>query len=781
MKFLFLSSLMLACAPLVVAQVQLPDLSATELQQRQHFAAYPEGQSLYQLVDELSAKLQQASDDWYQRGEAFMQPLPTIAAQPLPPEPAASNDTIVDSSQGLYFDSQNSVMSYFGQVRLRDPRVKLDCEHLFLQLEQRRVQEESSEFEEQVEESDKRDFSPSEQAQTETVMVKEEARVTEPMEMKAQRVFVDMQLKRLYATGDVVEIKHSRGEIRASGGNPILLVADKEGLIYVRGNHIEGFSIDEAGVKSQFSTEEAVLFVLDSDSLLLAKNNKIQTAKGDISCRGLLRVRMQADEAHQSKGERDFRLNRAYRGLSYVSACEEVLVSGRQEDGTHFELKGDLLSYDARLGEFIMTGQQCDLAFAEQAMQVKGDAMARLYTDGSMKLKGADIVGTYQRPARSHEGMLQGEFQTQGEIAMAAIDGKLYCPNGMSAKDEEIDFRCTRELVVAFEREPSLAKAPAPNEAAALPDLSFTRVKGISTIHARGDIHAKGLGEFDAYVQGEVLDANLMDGTAHLQAKAAEWAEFRYQTSLLKAYSEHQASEVKLLANGDVQIEGDEIEGNMPAKDGRASLAFETQKSLYLNNAESLLVMTHPVHMQSEQGIFHSQGGVTALLRRGESATKSQVGFARHDFNFIGLEWAESPRDTAFQSAQLSLQCDGLMRVYMDETASTGQDATLAGLKSAEAHDAVRFVAKDAQGQLYRATGDHLAIDGKLGTKVLSGSRVTLNSAKKHHEATGAGAQVFVDAKNNVSLKGERQTSIVTDVVEELGRNPQGKHKKEKP
>ncbi|MFI3242911.1 MAG: hypothetical protein R3Y56_01505 [Akkermansia sp.] len=780
MKFSLIFSLLIASSSMALASVNLPDVSAAEAQARQDFANYPPLDKARETVAQLAEQMQGIMGDWSQRGDAFIAPLPELTAQPLPPEPKPSNDTIVDSTKGLYFDAQQSMMSYFGQVRMRDPRLSLDCERLFIQLEKRRVKQESSEFEAEVEKTETRDFTPSEHAQTETVIAKEQ--VPEPMIMSAKQVLVDMQLKRLYATGDVVELKHSRGDIRAEGGEPIMLIDDKAGLIYVKGHHISGFSVDEKGEKNEFSSEGYVLFELDSDSILLARQNKIQTPKGDIACRGLLRVRMQPAEEQKPSSSKGFRLNRAYDGLSYVTALDDVVVSGTQADGTPFRMSGDLLSYDARIGEMIMTGEQCHLSSAEQNMQVQGDATARLYADGSMKLKGGDIFGSYQRPSRSGEGLLHGTYQTQGEILMTAADGQLRCPHGLVAKDEELDFACTREVVVSFEREPATEEAKPQQSVAVMPDFAFSRIKGIAHVAAAGDIQAKGMGEWDFYAQGDELEADLIEGTALVRAKAAQWAQFTYQGAQLKARSQDRGSEVQLLANGDIKMAGDVIEGYMPAREDKSSFAFETQNDLYLNNAESLLVMPHPVHMESDQGIFNSQGGLTASLRRAEKPASTGRGFARHDFGFTGVEWAQSPRDSSLQSPQLSLQCDGFMRLVMEEEgASQGQDATLAGLQSAEAHDAVRFIAKDAQGKLYRATGEHLSIDGHRGTKLLTGPRVTLSSGHKLHEASGAGAQVFVDAKNNVRLSGAQQTTVVTDVREEFGREAQQEQKKNKP
>lgn len=793
MKHSSIIPLLCLLSPLGVSAANLPDLDASQLSERVAFAHYLEGEVTRAKVAELSPQLQSIIKDWSGQRDAFIANLPTLQEQPLPPEPEPCDDTIVDSTEDMFFNSEKSMISYFGEVRLRDPRLHLNCKRLYLQLEQKRVQEESTELSSAMnlemgvthstgaQASGGMDLSPSQDAQQNAVMRREKD--TTPVSMDAQEVLIDMKEKWVFAVGDLIEIKHSKGEIRANGGQPFALIADNEGLIYVSGEQIEGFTINEEGERSEFYTEGYVLFVLESDSLMLAKNNRIQMPQAQIECSGLLRMRLLADENQGETKEGKLKLNRAYKGLSYVSGVDDVIVTGTHRDGSPFELKGDLLSYDAKIGEFVMTGEQCDLAFGEQNMSSVGDATARLYADGSFKIHGADISGNYQRQARTSDSLMMGQFQTRKELYMSADDGKLYFPHGLKAQDAEMDFTCSREIVAEFEREEPEAQS-AQNTGAVLPDFQFSRIKGLSKVHASGDIVAKGLGEFDAYMQGDELDADLIEGTARIQAKPAQWAQFTYQGAQLKARSQEKAADLQLLPNGDVLVLGDYIEGYMPAREGKSSASFETQNRMFLQDAQSLLVVEDPVRMQTEQGLFISPSGVTAKLRRdmtevGDSSSES-AGFARHHFNYTGVEQAESKAGGSFQSDQFSMQCDGLMQVFMDEAGKVGKDPMLASVKRAVANDFVRFVVKDGNGDLYRATGDKLTIDGAEGTKLLTGSRVTLNSGTKAHEASGKGAQVLVDAKNNVRLSGEYQTSVVVDIQEQMSREGKEESKKNK-
>ncbi len=759
-------SLVLACCS--VSASGLPDMTESESKARVDFAQLPQLQHIRAMVNDLSAQMNQVMGAIAANSDEFIGALEVQQESELPPEPVASHDTVVDCTQGLFFDATNSFLNYLGQVRLRDPRLHLNCESLILQLEKRRVNQETVQMGGQLDQPAKLDLNPNEESQSEPVI--DETVLTSPISMDAKQVFVDMQQRRIYASGDAINIKHSRGEFCVKGGDSSALIDDAEGVIYLQGAQISGFSISETGERSEFSTEGYVLYLLDLDSLLLAKNNYVKTPQAALTCRGLLRLKMIAEPEQGKSG--GLRLNRSYQALSYVTALDDVVITGTHADGKTYELKGDLLSYDAQKGEFIMTGEQCSLAFDTQTMNAQGNAMARLYADGSVKVKGDDISGDYQRASQTNQELLTGRYQTKGEISMPAADGQLHFPSGLKAQDAELDFSCTSDLVIEFERDLSVVSKQEKSSLLVLPRLQFSNLKGIAQVYASGDVQAKGLGEFDMFAQGESFSANLLAGTAQIKSKPAQWAQFTYQGAQLKARSEDAAADLQLLTNGDIIIEGDVIEGYMPDKDNQSGMFFETQKSVVLRDAESLLVMDYPVRLQTSQGIFSSQGGIQALLRKElKYAEKeaTQAGFARLQFNYVGLERADAMRDSAFQSAQLSMQCDGPMHIMMTEEGQIGKDVMLKGLKYAEANGNVRFMAKDNQGDLYRATGDQLSVDGIEGTKRLSGNRVTLNSSKKAHEASGAGAQVLVDAQNNVTLSGASQTSVVSDIKEQMG------------
>lgn len=723
-------------------------------------------------ADEMTLGLEKQMDTWAQETDAFIATLPEEEATPLPPEPTHSNDTIIESTKGLYFDAGQSTLNYFGQVRLRDPRLKLDCERLYVQLEQESVQEKGGKMSEQVDKPQNLNLAPSKDAQEKVIMAESKG-FTNPVSMLAQLVLIDMAHKKIFAKGETIVITHSKGEMRATGGRPIALLADQEGIIYMRGEQIEGYTINEQGERSEFSTQGYALYELESDSISLAQHNKVKTAQAELTSRGSLTLYLQAEEQQAEQGEKSLRLNRAYAGLARMTAMDEVKLKAKNKAGEDVVLCGQGLNYDATSGEVRLWGDACLISYGEQKLKAQGSlqdlAEVSLAPDGSLDIRAQLIQGDYSRPASSSDATLIGQFETQGHVSLPASDGQLYFPNGLKAKDAEIDFSCTRELVLSFEYDESKPDLQDADQSLVLPKLPFAKIVGISQVLATGDVIAKGLGEFDFDVQGEHLEADLSQGSARLEAKPAQWAELNYQGAQLKARSEDAAAELCLQTNGDITILGDAIEATMPAKDGGASSTLVTESRLDFKSSEALLIMEHPVRMVTEQGVFSSQKGLHALLRRGEEkVAASDARYAHLNHNFIGLERADALGDCAMQTAQLSMQCDGPMQVIMSEAGQSGQDEMLSGIKQAEATGAVRFVTKDSKGGYYRATGDKMFIDGLSGIKRLTGSRVTLTSGKNMHEASGGGAQVTVDAKNNVTIRGAKQTSVATEVKSQV-------------
>ena len=89
-------------------------------------------------------------------------------------------------------------------------------------------------------------------------------------------------------------------------------------------------------------------------------------------------------------------------------------------------------------------------------------------------------------------------------------------------------------------------------------------------------------------------------------------------------------------------------------------------------------------------------------------------------------------------------------------------------LQEVTARGRVRLAGKDANGKLVRADGDRLDFDHASGNIYLRGSQVTLRDANNTHTASGSGACVTIDSKDNVRIYGERQTTTANRIHQQI-------------
>jgi hypothetical protein len=111
-------------------------------------------------------------------------------------------------------------------------------------------------------------------------------------------------------------------------------------------------------------------------------------------------------------------------------------------------------------------------------------------------------------------------------------------------------------------------------------------------------------------------------------------------------------------------------------------------------------------------------------------------------------------------------------------TDNKSADKMMGGLKSATARGNVAIAGRDNTGRALRATGDLLEINTATGMKVLSGRQVTLGDANVTHFASGAGACIRIDAKNNASIHGEKHTTHATNIRQQINDNKTKKQPK---
>ena len=88
------------------------------------------------------------------------------------------------------------------------------------------------------------------------------------------------------------------------------------------------------------------------------------------------------------------------------------------------------------------------------------------------------------------------------------------------------------------------------------------------------------------------------------------------------------------------------------------------------------------------------------------------------------------------------------------------------------------LLTRTSDNRLLHATGDLMTIDAATGMKKLTGRRVTLGDEKNTHVVSGKGAAVYVDAKNNARISGEKHTTVATGLNEQADKRKQEQQKK---
>ena len=143
------------------------------------------------------------------------------------------------------------------------------------------------------------------------------------------------------------------------------------------------------------------------------------------------------------------------------------------------------------------------------------------------------------------------------------------------------------------------------------------------------------------------------------------------------------------------------------------------------------------------------------------------------NFNYVGVESVATDEGCTARTARGSMQCEGKLRMTLNPRPA--KDDEWGGLLTLRAEDRVAVAGRSGDGRLLRGTGDLLVADAASGTKRLSGRRVTLSDGNNTHVASGAGAAVVLDNKNNARVFGAVQQTVSTRIHEQIEKNKQKK------
>ena len=138
-------------------------------------------------------------------------------------------------------------------------------------------------------------------------------------------------------------------------------------------------------------------------------------------------------------------------------------------------------------------------------------------------------------------------------------------------------------------------------------------------------------------------------------------------------------------------------------------------------------------------------------------------------YNFTGLHTMQTHKGGTLRTAQVSMQCEGDIIVEIDPNAK--QEPDRSSIHSALATNKVRLVSKDDSGRLVRADGDRLLLDPATKNIILTGDTVRLQDEFNIHSASGAGARITIDPKNNMRISGSQQTTHSVRIHEQIKKN----------
>ena len=704
------------------------------------------------------------------------------------PEEEEGEDTVISCGGAMLFDTASHNIVYSGGVSLCDPRLKMNASRrLFVRLPESEL-------------SDKRDTARRtiEEALPENAPKPRDIRdeAAEPQDNgSAFELPAGMERLFIRTTDAVVDAENNHlilytpcaGNLLSlsSGENSVELlpdedrgasiVADADGNITLVGASIVAVWVDDKQQRTELRVEGGSLcYNAAEHSVALTGKATLSRPEGTICCTKQLLIRLQGE--HEVKEDAAFLQQfsaLSVKGIAAVHAEGGVEMSAAAAEGQPASsLRGEVLDYDAETGLCSLSGGECELDYAGQ-YSLQGAQRIVLSPDGALTLEGRELSGRYERPAEDGEGSLVGSFRTGGLITLTpkGDHAEVSLPQGITASDPEADFTCTGELTATLLPAEGVS---APQVAESKLNLALARFRTLDRATACGGITA------------HRYTADTHQETAHLLAERAEFdlshsgAELfgTPQTPILAAFNGNtleatpdgdRSPHLIFSAEGDAELRGGMITASF-TDEKQGTVTARCAHALRLIRAENRLETEGAAEFRAAEGILTTNGALRALLIPAADAGEAR----RFRIPYTGIREAYTEQGGTVQSTKGSMQCDGRISVSLNPDAA---DNGMGGVQAAEACGHVAIAGKDSSGRLIRATGDRLTLDAATGEKMLSGARVTLTDGNITHTASGAGAAVRIDARNNASVRGAQHTTTVNRIREQIEEQIQKKEK----
>ena len=735
-------------------------------------------------ADQLTANLTQVAAEL----ESLGVKLPDAEEQTKAPEAPQDGDTHATADLGMFFDAAESKLVYLGNVRVTDPRGRIFAkEQLHLYLEDFLADKKKDSDDtppaapdsepvvynppaEQEEEAEQEATKPGETAEKDTLPVSD---------VVAHSVIADMRNNAIYiyspAAGEelVVAVGENKVCITPTADQSARILADPDGNILLEGSRVQLSTVDNAGGTARLTTTGGhVYYHAATHTLYAPGKSELIHPDGSLNCTEMLCVHLAPAEEEASPRKKGFMhqfTGMRFKGIATATARGQVTASGKAtENRLAVRAEGDELQYNGQTGQCSLTGKSCRLVYGSS--EIQANEGLHLLPNGDIELRGSDIHGNYERESSTTGQMLRGTFHANANVIFRAELGTISTERGIRLADDEADFSCTGPVHLVLTRKADTTpKAPGTG----MPNLAITQFSDISRARATGQVTAhrfdlstrKCIGE----LQAESVETDLTTGETLLTGVIGEPLKALYNGNKIEAIpAEGSAATMELLANGDLKLNGDRISAELQSENGITTASCRSYVRL-IRSANRLETGSSTV-LNSPSGILTTNGSLHAVLTtKGEASTanKKYPGFS---FNYDGISQASTNEGCTVRTEKGSMQCTGAVRLVMN-TDNKSADKMMGGLKSATARGNVAIAGRDNTGRALRATGDLLEINTATGMKVLSGRQVTLGDANVTHFASGAGACIRIDAKNNASIHGEKHTTHATNIRQQINDN----------
>ncbi|MBQ8479003.1 MAG: hypothetical protein IJ503_01300 [Akkermansia sp.] len=702
----------------------------------------------------------------------------------------SGSDTVAVADGGMVFDAANSRIAYINNVRLADPRLELrSSERLYIQFPQKTLKQGKSsakgsattglntqtagptETTESIDSTDSQDTPPAQ--------ISELTRNTPPVQINAAVTMVDAMQNTIYlesasTTGAtvVIEREQNKLQITAQENARAFILADSNGDIYISAADIDlKWSDSKGNISTLHNKQGRAYYHSETHRLYFDGPTEVQTPDGGISADDYLILTLTVEE--KEGGKSDFMpqfTDIHIKGIEAADARGNVRITRPSaDDKPAAEVCGEVLHYDGLTGDVKISGSGTRLVYGTQELCT--DDSLHLAENGDITLQGDTISGKYSRPAADKTAApIQGTFSTSGCITFTAADHTITLPNGITAQDSLSNFSAQGKLVILLQPD---TEAKAQDRArTGMVNLAIAQHKDIAAIEATGGIavqHRSNEQEEGLALTADDARLNLLTAEATFTSAAGKTTNLQYNGYRLAAADEQNSTRLYLAPNGDLTMTGAQLTAELPGK--KTTTKATCTESMTLNREAGVLKLGPKSRMVADNGILSANGELELALYPGP-AEKNRPIMERYPhlvFNYAGLKQADTANGGTLQAKQGSMECSGAIHVEMLPDSAAGGD--LGSVRLATAEGNVAIAGKDSTGRMMRAMGDRLSVDGATGNKVLSGDKVSLQDANNTHIASGAGARVVLDKKNNVRISGAKQSTSATRIKNQIEKN----------